>query len=214
MKKLIPILIIILLFLSACNSSKTETKTTKPTITQEELDMINSTDKPKILVAYFSCTGNTSAVAAHIADELNTQAAIAELYEIKPEVSYTSNDLNWRDNSSRASKENADTSSRPSISGSVQNMENYDIVFLGYPIWWGQAPKIIYTFMESYDFSGITIVPFCTSGSSGIGSSAANLHRLCSTSTVWLSGFRFAANASQSSVKTWLDGLSLDITVK
>jgi len=214
MKKLIPILIITLLFSSACNSSRTETKAITPTITQEELNMTNSTDTPKILVAYFSCTGNTLAVATHIADELNTKTIITDLHEIKPETLYTSKDLNWRDNTSRASKENADSSSRPSISGSVQNMENYDIVFLGYPIWWGQAPKIIYTFMESYDFSGKTIVPFCTSGSSGIGSSAVNLHKLCSANTVWLPGFRFAANASRSSVKTWLDGLGLDINAK
>jgi len=205
MKKPIFALIIILLFLSACNSSRTEAKTTVSTNTQEEVNMKNSTEKPKVLVAYFSCTGNTRAVAAHIANELNTQAAIAELHEIKPEVPYTSNDLNWRDNSSRASKENADTSSRPSISGSVQNMENYNIVFIGYPIWWGQAPKIVYTFMESYDFSGKTIVPFCTSGSSGVGSSAANLQKICSSNTVWLPGIRFAANASRSSVKKWLD---------
>ena len=84
-------------------------------------------------------------------------------------------------------------------------MENYNIVFIGYPIWWGQAPKIVYTFMESYDFSGKTIVPFCTSGSSGVGSSATNLQKVCSASTVWLPGFRFAANVSRSSVKTWLN---------
>jgi len=207
MKKFIFTLIIISLFLSACNSSRTETKTTASTTAQDELNMKNSTDTPKILVAYFSCTGNTRAVAAHIADELNTQTAIADLHEIKPVVPYSSNDLNWRDDSSRASKENADTSSRPSISGSVKNMENYDIVFIGYPIWWGQAPKIVYTFMESYDFSGKTIVPFCTSGSSGIGSSAVNLQKICSSNTVWLSGFRFAANASPSSIQTWLDEL-------
>ncbi|MCL2210438.1 MAG: flavodoxin [Treponema sp.] len=206
MKKIISILIIILLFSSACNSSRTETKKSAPTTAKEELNMTNSTDTPKILVAYFSCTGNTGAVAAQIADTLNTQTIIADLYEIKPETLYTSNDLNWRDKSSRASLENADPSSRPPVSGSVQNMENYDIIFLGYPIWWGQAPKIIYTFMESYDFSGKTIAPFCTSGSSGIGSSATNLHKICSAGTVWLPGFRFTTNASRSSVKTWLDG--------
>jgi len=214
MKKSIFILVIILLFLSACNSSRTETKTNISTNTQDEFNMKNSMDTPKILVAYFSCTGNTSAVAAHIADELNAQTTIAELHEIKPEVPYTSDDLNWRDNSSRASKENADTSSRPSISGRVQNIGNYDIIFLGYPIWWGQAPKIVYTFMESYDYSGKTIVPFCTSGSSGTGSSAVNLQKLCSSNTVWLPGFRFAANASRSSVKTWLDELDLNIAAK
>ncbi|MCL2230849.1 MAG: flavodoxin [Treponema sp.] len=214
MKKPIFMFILILLFLSACNSSRTETKTAASTTAQEELNMNNSSDSPKILVAYFSCTGNTGAVAAHIAGELNTKTAIADLHEIKPEVPYTSNDLNWRDNSSRASKENADTSSRPSISGSVLNIENYDIIFIGYPIWWGQAPKIVYTFMESYDFSGKTIVPFCTSGSSGIGSSAVNLQKVCSSSAVWLPGFRFAANASQSSIQTWLNEVDLSIVAK
>jgi len=205
MKKPIFALILILLFLSACNSSRTEVKTTESTTSQGELNMKNSTDTPKVLVAYFSCTGNTRAVASHIADELNTKTVIANLHEIKPEVPYTSNDLNWRDNSSRASKENADPSSRPSISGSVQNMENYDIIFIGYPIWWGQAPKIVYAFMESHNFSGKTIVPFCTSGTSGIGSSADNLKKISSANTVWLPGIRFAANASQSSVKSWLN---------
>jgi len=214
MKKLVFMLIMILLFSSACNSSRTETKTTVSTNIQDELNMTNSTNTPKILVAYFSCTGNTRSAATHITDVLNTQTVIANLHEIKPEVPYTSEDLNWRDNSSRASKENADPSSRPSISGNIHNMENYDIVFLGYPIWWEQAPKIIYAFMESYDFSGKTIVPFCTSGSGGIGSSAANLHRLSSASTLWLPGFRFAANASQSSINTWLNELDLDITAK
>ena len=163
----------------------------------------------KILVAYFSCTGNTRAVALHI-----TNALTADSFEIQPAVPYTSDDLNWRNSSSRASRENSDPSSRPGISGAVGNMEQYDIIFLGYPIWWGQAPKIIYTFMESYNFSGKTIVPFCTSGSSPIGSSAANLQRLTSSNTTWLSGARFAANASRSSIVTWINGLNLNISAR
>jgi len=163
----------------------------------------------KILVAYFSCTGNTRNVARHIADSLR-----ADIHEIQPQVPYTSDDLNWRNNSSRSSRENADPSSRPAISGRVENMRQYDIVFLGYPSWWGQAPKIIYTFMESYDFSGKTIVPFITSGSSPIGTSATNLHRLASSNTIWQSGIRFAANASRSSVVTWINGLRLGISAK
>ena len=90
-------------------------------------------------------------------------------------------------------------------------MEKYDIVFLGYPIWWGQAPQIVCTFLESYDFSGKTIIPFCTSGSSGIGSSATNLHRLCADSTQWLSGERLPSGTSRNDVVKWINGLGLDI---
>ena len=163
-------------------------------------------EEANILVAYFSATGNTRALAEYVADALN-----ADLYDIQPEILYTSADLNYRDNSSRASLENNTPSSRPAISGSVENMEKYDIVFLGYPIWWGQAPRIIYTFLDSYDFSGKTIVPFCTSGSSGIGSSATNLHSLCADSTKWLPGARLPRNASKDDVETWVNGLELDV---
>jgi len=162
-----------------------------------------------VLVAYFSCTGNTRSLAVHAADALN-----ATLYEIKPETHYTSSDLNWRDNSSRASLEKSDPSSRPVISGVVENMEEYDIVFIGYPIWWGQAPRIILTFLESYDFSSKTIVPFCTSGSSGVGSSATNLHGLCADSTNWLSGARLPSSASRNDVVSWINGLGLDINAE
>ena len=100
---------------------------------------------------------------------------------------------------------------RPAISGSVENMEEYEVVFLGYPIWWAEAPRIINTFLESYDFSGKTIVPFCTSGGSGVGSSATNLQALASDSTVWLDGTRLASTASQSDIEDWLGGLGLNI---
>ena len=163
----------------------------------------------KILIVYFSCTGSTRSLAEHIA-----QASKAELYEIKPKIPYSSEDLNWRNNSSRANVERNDPSSRPDISDKVKNMEQYDIIFLGYPIWFGQAPNIICTFLESYDFSGKTIVPFCTSGSSPIGSSASNLHRLSSTNTKWLSGSRFTPNTSRSEIVTWIKGLGLNITVE
>ena len=103
-----------------------------------------------------------------------------------------------------------DPSSRPSISGAVDNMEQYDIVFIGYPIWWGEAPKIVSTFMESYDFSGKTIVPFCTSGSSGIGSSASNLEELTDKAQ-WLPGQRFQGGSSQEEIMAWVEGLGLDM---
>ena len=162
-----------------------------------------------ILVAYFSATGNTRALAERIADAMD-----AAIYEIRPEISYTTADLNYRDSASRASLEKNDASSRPAISGAVENMEKYDFVFLGYPIWWGQAPRIICTFLESYNFSGKTIVPFCTSGSSGIGSSATNLQGLNADSANWLPGTRLPRDASRDDVMDWINGLGLDIITK
>ena len=158
-----------------------------------------------VLIAYFSCTGNTEAIANHLNSILD-----ADLYEIVPEVPYTSEDLNYGDSSSRTSIEMNDPDARPAISGSVENMEDYDVVFLGYPIWWGDAPRIISTFLESYDFDGKTIVPFCTSGSSGIGSSADDLQALTSGAT-WLDGQRFSGGASEETVAAWVNGLGIEL---
>lgn len=166
----------------------------------------DAAEEGKVLIAYFSATNNTESIASHLKAILD-----ADLYEITPEQPYTSADLNYGDDSSRTSREQNDAGARPAISGGVENIEQYDVVFLGYPIWWGQAPKIISTFLESYDFSGKTIVPFCTSGSSGIGSSAANLHPLASSAT-WLDGQRFSGGASRSSVEAWVNGLDLTRT--
>ena len=165
-------------------------------------------DKPtktNILVAYFSCTNTTEGIAKTIADETD-----GTLYEIVADDPYTEDDLKYYTDG-RADKEQADPSCRPAISGSVSNMSAYDIVFIGYPIWHGQAPRIISTFLESYDFSGKTIVPFCTSHSSGIGSSDTNLHSLVS-GAVWKSGKRFSGSASSSEVENWIDGLNLQPT--
>ena len=157
----------------------------------------------KVLVAYFSCTGSTESIADHIGDALGVTP-----YRITPEVPYTSDDLNYNDSTTRATREQNDPDARPAIAGTVENMADYDVIFLGYPIWWGQAPKIMYTFVESYDLSGKTIVPFCTSGSSPIGSRAANLSRSASDAA-WLAGNRFSAGASRESVVNWIDGLGL-----
>ncbi len=156
----------------------------------------------KVLIAYFSATHNTEGVAHHLEEILD-----ADLYEIVPEQPYTSADLNYNTDC-RANQEQNDPDARPAISGGVEDMGQYDVIFLGYPIWWGQAPKIISTFLECYDLSGKTIVPFCTSGSSGIGSSAANLHSLAGSAT-WLDGQRFGAGASRSAVEAWVNGLGL-----
>lgn len=164
-------------------------------------------DTPKVLVAYFSATNTTEGVAQRLADSID-----ADIYEIVPQVPYISADLNYNTDC-RANREQNDLSARPAISGSVNDMSQYDVVFIGYPIWWGQAPKIISTFLESYDFSGKTIVPFCTSGSSPIGSSATNLQSLASGAD-WLEGQRFSGGVSQSDLAEWANGLGLDISVK
>ncbi|MBQ7474694.1 MAG: CotH kinase family protein [Clostridia bacterium] len=161
----------------------------------------SSTVPPKVLVAYFSCTGGTQKIAGYIAETLN-----AALYGINPEAPYTSEDLNYSDGSARAAREQNDPNARPQISGRVEDFDDYDVIFIGYPIWFGQAPKIMYTFVESYDFSGKTVIPFCTSGSSGIGSSAANLSG-STVDAIWQTGARFSADASKTSVANWVNGL-------
>ena len=155
----------------------------------------------EILVVYFSCTQTTETIAKQIQTETK-----GTLYQIVPQEPYTESDLKYYTNS-RSDRENADSSARPAINGSVENMERYDIVFLGYPIWFGKAPKIIYTFLESYDFSGKTIIPFCTSGSSGIGSSATNLQPLAPNAE-WKEGARFPAGTPQSTVTAWVQSLT------
>ena len=172
--------------------------------TQPEETDVPDAQESKILVSYFSATGTTKGVAEHIANGLN-----ADIYEIVPEEPYTDADLDYNDNNSRTTIEMNDPDARPAISGGVENMEQYDIVFIGYPIWWGEAPRIVSTFVESYDFSGKTIVPFCTSGGSGMGSSAANLEQL-TTGAQWLSGERLSGSDSQDEVMEWVNGLGLN----
>lgn len=153
----------------------------------------------KTLVVYFSCTGTTKPLAEYAAEITG-----ADLYEIVAEDPYTEADLAYYTNG-RADQEQNDPDARPAISGGVENMDAYDTIILGYPIWHGQAPRIISTFLESYDFSGKTIVPFCTSHSSDIGSSAENLHSLCSDSIEWIEGRRFAGGTSKETVEEWLN---------
>lgn len=157
----------------------------------------------KVLVAYFSATGTTKGVAEMIAE--NTEA---DVYEIVPREPYTDADLNWHDDKSRSTIEMNDRSSRPEIDGAVEDMEQYDIVFIGYPIWWGEAPRIVSTFMESYSFEGKTVIPFCTSSSSGLGSSGKNLEDLTDGAR-WLDGKRFGGGVSEADVKAWIEGLDL-----
>ena len=151
----------------------------------------------KILVAYFSCTGNTRGLAEKIAEKLG-----ADVYEITPAEPYTDADLDYNDSSSRSTTEQNDDGCRPEISGSF-DVSGYDTIVLGYPIWWGQAPKILYTFVESCDLSGKVIVPFCTSSSSGVGSSSDNLGKSANASD-WHDGTRLSTSISDGDLDEWL----------
>ena len=153
----------------------------------------------KVLVAYFSASGVTAKAAAKLA-----KAAGADLFEIVPEQAYTKADLNWQDKSSRSSVEMNDRSSRPAIKSKVKNMEQYDAVFVGFPVWWYREPSIIDTFMESYDFSGKTVVPFCTSGGSGLGSTSSNLQALAKGAKV-IEGKRLSFMTTEGSLKKWVE---------
>lgn len=156
----------------------------------------------KNLVAYFACTGTTKSLAENLAKTVD-----GDLFEIKPKKEYTSSDLNWMDKSSRSSLEMNDKNSRPEILNKVNNMDDYDTVFLGFPIWWYVAPKIINTFLESYDFSGKTIITFCTSGGSSMGKTLQELKLSCLNDTKWIDGKRFSRNTSVEELRNWIDNL-------
>ena len=155
-----------------------------------------------VLVAYFSATGNTRAVAEKIAALTG-----GDLYEIVPAQPYTSEDLDWRNSQSRSSQEMDDPDARPEIAGSPVEMDGYGTLYLGYPIWHGQAPRILSTFVESCDLEGVRVIPFCTSGSSGIGSSADSLAEQAGGGT-WLEGRRFDSGVPDSELQAWIDGLA------
>lgn len=173
--------------------------------TQSSQDKPASEQGSRVLVAYFSATNTTAGVAKNIADGIG-----ADIYEITPETPYTSADLNYNDKKSRSTVEMNNADARPAIAGSVDNIEQYDVIFLGYPIWWGEAPRIIDTFLESYDFSGKTIVPFCTSASSGVGSSVSNIRKLAGNAT-WTDGHRFSGSDSADTIMKWVDSLGLKL---
>ena len=153
------------------------------------------------LVAYFSATGTTAKDAETLADAIG-----ADIYEIEPEIPYTEADLNWRDANSRSSVEMNDPNSRPAIAGKRDNMSDYDIIFVGFPIWWYVAPTIINTFLESYDMTGKTIIPFATSGSSDMGKTNENLLPSCPAAML-LEGKVFKVTASEFELNEWASRL-------
>lgn len=154
----------------------------------------------KKLVAYFSASGVTKSAAEHLA-----KAAGADLFEIKPAVPYTRADLDWTNKKSRSSVEMNNPGSRPEIAERLSNMEDYDTVFIGFPIWWYVAPTIINTFLESYDFSGKTIIPFATSGGSGMGKTIEVLKPLCPGAN-WGKG-KMLNRVSDRELEDWVKGL-------
>ena len=200
MKKALSVLLSLLLI---CSVSLAEDAVSSATLSVDRLPAVESTGS-SILVVYFSTDDTIRAAAFTIADELS-----ADLFEIQPVEPYTADDVNYHNSQSRTSIEQNDPQARPAIVSLPEDLSRYDTILLGYPIWWGQAPRILYTFMESIDLSGKTIIPFCTSGSSGAGSSASNLQKLTSKSAVWLDAKRISNGSSAEEIRAWAESLGL-----
>lgn len=217
MKKITSILLALVLVFSfaACsnnsdNSASTANSTTSTPAGKQSTDEssdnnTDSTSNSKILVVYYSATGSTKAVAETIADTTG-----ADLFEITPVDPYTSGDLNWTNDNSRVSVEHNDESKRdvPLTKTTPDNWADYDTVFIGYPIWWGIAAWPVNNFVEGNDFTGKTVIPFCTSSSSGLGQSGDLLADMAGTGN-WQDGERFSSGASSSKVESWVNGLDL-----
>ena len=193
-------------FLSQSSATRAQVATIlRNYLTMEEAGEPEAPAGSRVLVAYFSATGNTEAVAGYIA-----QATGGDLFEITPADPYTSDDLNWTDENSRVvyEYENPDERDTELASDTPDGWEDYDVVFLGYPIWWYDAAWPVDGFVEANDFTGKTVIPFCTSSSSGLGESGSRLAELAGAGD-WLEGQRFPSSASQADVEAWVDGLGL-----
>ena len=200
----------------SAGQSQEETSTPAPTPTPENGEDISTPDASEpedsqsgesggVLVVYYSATGNTEAVAGCIAE-----ATGGDLFELEPAEPYTDADLNWTDENSRVTLEHEDESLRDVelVADTVDNWDSYDTVFIGYPIWWGIAAWPVDTFVETNDFTGKTVIPFCTSSSSGLGQSGELLAEMAGTGD-WQEGERFRSSASQEDVTEWVDSLGL-----
>lgn len=186
---------------SAAESSASEAPSSSEVSSQAE----DTGSGSSVLVVYYSATGNTAEVAQYIADSTG-----GDLFEIQPVEPYTDDDLNWTDDNSRVSQEHADESLRDVelVADTVDNWDQYDTVFIGYPIWWGIAAWPVDGFVEANDFSGKTVIPFCTSSSSGLGESGQLLADMAGTGD-WQEGQRFRSGASEEDVQSWIEGLGL-----
>lgn len=202
MKKFVLLLLGMILVsgLSAC--SGTSTSEAADAGQPDTADTSEETSGGDVLVIVFSATGNTKEAAEKI-----TAIENADLYEIIPAQPYTEADLNYNDSGSRTTIEQNDASFRPEIGSDDVDLSGYSRIYIGYPIWWGQEPRIMDTFVERYDFSGATVIPFCTSASSGIGSSGTNLASLAG-SGIWLEGRRFQSGVSEDELKSWIDEIN------
>lgn len=218
MKKIVTIFLSLAMVLSlaACgNSSSDESSNQEPNTAPESTELSESmgdSSQPetegetgKTLVVYYSATGNTAQVAEYIADITG-----GDLFELEPAEPYTSDDLDWTNDNSRVSQEYYDESLRDVelVADTVDNWDSYDTIFIGYPIWWGIAAWPVDGFVEANDFTGKTVIPFCTSASSGIGESGELLAELAGTGD-WQEGMRFRFSVSESDVQEWLDSLNL-----
>ncbi len=181
--------------------SQSATNAPSPSSTAQDTDSKTG----NVLVVYYSATGNTEEVAGYIASATN-----GTLFEVKPADDYTSEDLNWSDRNSRVSREYANPELRNMelVSATVKNWESYDTIFIGYPIWWGIAAWPLDTFIKTNDFAGKTVIPFCTSSSSGLGDSGRLLAEMAGEGN-WQEGIRFQSGVSEDTVLEWLNGLSL-----
>lgn len=199
---------------SESTEAVTETPTEAPTEASTETSSEVDTEEPsedtesaegKTLVVYYSATGTTEKVAGMIAD-----ATGGELYEIEPVEPYTDEDLDWTDSDSRVSREHENEAERDVelVSTTVDDFEDVSVVYLGYPVWWGIAAWPVDNFVKNNDFSGKTVIPFCTSSSSGIGDSGNLLAEMAGTGN-WLEGERFSSSTSEEDVQTWLESLGL-----
>lgn len=180
-------------------TSSKELATTESDEANDKSDKEAETEKSSNAVVYFSATGTTKEVARIIAGTLNTEAV-----EIIPEDAYSSDDLDYNNDNCRANKEMNDDSARPAIKNDLSAVMDCDSIYIGYPIWWGTAPRIIQTFLEAYDLSGKTVYTFCTSGGSGVEKSVSDLQELYKDVTI-VNGKRFSAGASEEEVKEWLN---------
>ena len=159
-------------------------------------------NKSDTLVAYCSCTGNTGKIAEYLINMTH-----ADSYVIEAEVPYTVEDLAYNNSSCRSNQEQGNKSARPAISKPLESIENYDVIYLGYPIWWSEEPRIIDTFLESYNFSDKIVIPLCTSGNSAIGNSSDNLKNLANSGN-WFSGERLETDISENDIKSWISSLN------
>ena len=231
MKKLTALFLSLAMVLSlaACGASSSDesntpetstpsasSETQEPSAAPESTESSESTEEPssqpetegeagETLVVYYSATGNTEQVANYIADITG-----GDLFELEPTEPYTSDDLDWTDDNSRVSQEYYDESLRDVelVADTVENWDSYDTVFIGYPIWWGIAAWPTDGFVEANDFTGKTVIPFCTSASSGLGESGELLAELAGTGD-WQEGMRFRSSASEADVQEWIDSLGL-----